>query len=188
MIDRMYRGDRAQAAVPPQLGAQLGNNPALASALQQVAQSAQGRQQAAAVRKQNGPAMNGQSSKSAQTLSSSLTYATNMSSFRSLLSANKCKPGLYHHFRFSPPEILLHTIGVAVMFTGDWCGPCKVVKPVFEDLSRRAASEPPITFVLVDTAAGQEIASHYRVSAVPTFKFFLKGNLVSSAVCERFFS
>lgn len=89
-----------------------------------------------------------------ESLSSSLSIATNMASFNSVLSSNKC---------------------VAVMFTADWCSPCKVVKPIFESLSRRSTEEPPIAFVLVDTTAGREIASHYNVSAVPTFKFFLDG-------------
>ena len=61
------------------------------------------------------------------------------------------------------------------MFTGDWCGPCKVVKPVFEQLSKRKPSEPPVTFVLVDTTAGREVAQAYSISAVPTFIFFLDG-------------
>ena len=61
------------------------------------------------------------------------------------------------------------------MFTGDWCGPCKVIKPIFEELAKRSALEPPVTFVLVDTTAGREIAQTYAISAVPTFMFFLKG-------------
>lgn len=75
-----------------------------------------------------------------------------MASFNSILSSTRC---------------------VCVMFTADWCGPCKIVKPVFEDLAKRSPSEPPVTFVLVDTTAGREIAGHYNVSAVPTIKFFL---------------
>ena len=61
------------------------------------------------------------------------------------------------------------------MFTGDWCGPCKTIKPVFQDLARRSPSDPPVEFVLVDTTAGREIAQHYSISAVPTFKFFSRG-------------
>ncbi|KAK9897922.1 DUF862-domain-containing protein [Cystobasidium minutum MCA 4210] len=97
----------------------------------------------------NGVTVNGDKS-----LASSLSIATNMASFNSMLSSNKC---------------------VSVMFTADWCGPCRVVKPVFENLSRRSAEEPPVAFVLIDTTAGREIASHFNVSAVPTFKFFLDG-------------
>ena len=61
------------------------------------------------------------------------------------------------------------------MFTGEWCGPCKTVKPIFEALAKRDGSNPPVSFVLVDTSAGKEIADHFRISAVPTFKFFLEG-------------
>lgn len=64
------------------------------------------------------------------------------------------------------------------MFTGDWCGPCKVVKPVFERLAQRSAAEPPVTFVLVDTTAGREIAAQHNISAVPTFMFFHKGKKI----------
>lgn len=59
------------------------------------------------------------------------------------------------------------------MFTAAWCGPCKIVKPVFEGLARRDSSLPPVAFVLVDPAAGGEIINRYSISAFPTFKFFL---------------
>jgi len=89
-----------------------------------------------------------------ETLSSSLSIATNIASFNSILTSNKC---------------------VAVMFTGEHCGPCRTIKPTFESLAMRKKAEPPVSFVLVDTNAGREIAAKYNISAVPTFKFFLNG-------------
>lgn len=89
-----------------------------------------------------------------ETLASSLSIATNLASFASTLASNKC---------------------VAVMFTADYCGPCKTIKPVFKSLAKRKQDDPPVSFVLVDTGAGREVASKYNISAIPTFKFFLNG-------------
>lgn len=146
MFQRGHNSTSAGAPVqpPPQLSQQFASNPALSGALQQVAQ--------AATRSQKQPQM--PLATPADPVSSQLTVATNMASFRSVLSSNRC---------------------VAVMFTGDWCGPCKTIKPVFQDLARRSSSDPPVEFVLVDTTAGREIAQCYSISAVPTFKFFLRG-------------
>ena len=72
----------APVQAPPQLAQQFASNPALSGALQQVAQ--------AATRSQTQPQT--PLATPAGPVSSQLTVATNMASFRSVLSSNRCKP------------------------------------------------------------------------------------------------
>lgn len=150
MIDNMFRGAMGQPEHPPsELSEALANHPGLISSMEQIVQAAQATSPQG---ESNGSAQSGGGS-----LSSRLTIITNIASFRSTLSSNKC---------------------VVVMFTGEWCGPCKVIKPVFQDLAHRGPEERPVAFAMVDTSAGREVAQAYSVSAVPTFMFFLKGEKV----------
>ena len=58
---------------------------------------------------------------------------------------------------------------VVVDFTASWCGPCKMIAPIFEAL---AAKYPHVCFVKIDVDENQEVAQECRVSAMPTFKAF----------------
>jgi len=62
---------------------------------------------------------------------------------------------------------------VVADFTATWCGPCKLIAPVFEQLS---AAHPGVTFVKadIDTDALAATVAAAGVTAVPTF-VFLKG-------------
>lgn len=53
----------------------------------------------------------------------------------------------------------------AILFTAEWCGPCKRVKPMFEEL---ADERPDVEFVMADVMAERELAKQYYVRSVPT--------------------
>jgi len=57
----------------------------------------------------------------------------------------------------------------------DWCGPCKIVAPVYEQLSQQLSRPGVITFTKVDTDAQRTIAQTYNISAMPTFLIFKAG-------------
>ncbi|KAI9865874.1 MAG: hypothetical protein M1813_001841 [Trichoglossum hirsutum] len=68
---------------------------------------------------------------------------------------------------------------VVVDFYADWCGPCKVIAPIYESFSTSLSRPDKITFAKVDVDRQQEIATTHRVTAMPTFLVFNNGKEVS---------
>ena len=69
-------------------------------------------------------------------------------------------------------DLLTSSYIVVVDFYADWCGPCKAIAPVYEQLSSQLSRPNRITFTKVDTDAQQELARAYGVTAMPTFMIF----------------
>ncbi|KZT74945.1 thioredoxin-domain-containing protein [Daedalea quercina L-15889] len=57
-------------------------------------------------------------------------------------------------------------------FHAEWCGPCHMIAPTFEALSKQYKN---VNFLKCDVDAAKDVASRYRVTAMPTF-VFLKGS------------
>ena len=56
-------------------------------------------------------------------------------------------------------------------FYADWCGPCKMVAPIFEELSN---DYPNIHIYKVDTEAEQELATVFGIRSIPSILFIPK--------------
>ncbi|MEQ8879763.1 MAG: thioredoxin [Cyclobacteriaceae bacterium] len=56
-------------------------------------------------------------------------------------------------------------------FYADWCGPCKMVAPIFEELSN---DYPDIHIYKVDTEAEQELAAVFGIRSIPSILFIPK--------------
>lgn len=65
---------------------------------------------------------------------------------------------------------------VLVDFTAEWCGPCKMMKPVLEELRQRMGNE--IRIIKVDIDQSPQAAVSYNVNSVPTLILFQKGNIL----------
>ena len=63
---------------------------------------------------------------------------------------------------------------LVVDFTAQWCGPCKRIGPIFEEM---ALSYPNAVFVKVDVDRASEIASRSEIRSMPTFHFYKGGVL-----------
>ena len=59
-----------------------------------------------------------------------------------------------------------------VDFWAEWCGPCKMFGPIFE---QTAAENPDVTFAKVDTEAEQQLAGGLGIMSIPTLMIFRDG-------------
>lgn len=67
---------------------------------------------------------------------------------------------------------------VLVDFFATWCGPCKMIAPVLEDLDKDPSFGVKIVKVDVDEAS--DAAMEYRVQAIPTLLLFVDGQATKS--------
>ncbi|HET6458931.1 MAG TPA: thioredoxin [Nitrosopumilaceae archaeon] len=77
-------------------------------------------------------------------------------------------------------EVVKSKIPVFVDFWAPWCGPCRAVAPIVEDIASEYSGK--VSFVKVNVDQNNEIASKYNVFSIPTLAVFNKGNLVSQQV------
>lgn len=66
---------------------------------------------------------------------------------------------------------------VFVDFFATWCGPCKMISPKLEEMSKHYTN---VVVLKVDVDECEDIAQKYEISAMPTFIVFKKGSKVES--------
>ena len=68
---------------------------------------------------------------------------------------------------------------VLVDFWASWCGPCRMIAPVLEEV---AAERPDVKVCKVNVDEEQELAISYGVSSIPTLLVFKDGQLVNKSI------
>ncbi len=76
-------------------------------------------------------------------------------------------------------EVLNSKELVLVDFFATWCGPCKMVAPILEDLESEMID---IKFVKIDVDESPSVANQYGIQSIPTLKVFKDGKVVDTVV------
>jgi thioredoxin len=67
-------------------------------------------------------------------------------------------------------------VPVLVDFYADWCGPCQMMAPILEQVNAQLQGQ--IRIVKIDTEKYQQLATEYRIEALPTLVLFKQGQPV----------
>ena len=77
-------------------------------------------------------------------------------------------------------DVIGSPIPVFVDFWAEWCGPCRMVGPIVEELS--GDFDGKVKFVKVNVDEANELASKYNVFSIPTLMIFNNGEVVAQQV------
>src|SRR5579863_6469501 len=77
-------------------------------------------------------------------------------------------------------EVLQSDLPVLVDFWAVWCGPCKLLSPIVEELAKEYGGKLKVGKVNVDE--NNALASKYGIMSIPTLKFFKAGKPVGEMI------
>lgn len=79
-------------------------------------------------------------------------------------------------------EVLTEQGVVVVDFWATWCGPCKMIAPVIDELASEMLN---VKFVKVDVDKNPSVAGEFQISSIPTLMMFKNGKPVDTLVGFR---
>jgi thioredoxin 1 len=77
-------------------------------------------------------------------------------------------------------EVLKHSGIVMVDFWASWCGPCKMIAPVIDELAGEYSGR--LKVCKLNTDESPDISSQYQIMGIPSLLFFKEGKLVDKMV------
>lgn len=80
-------------------------------------------------------------------------------------------------------EVLKSDKTVLVDFWATWCGPCRMIAPIVEEIAQEYAESVKVGKVNVDEE--RELAINYRIESIPTIMIFKNGKLADKVIGYR---
>ena len=77
-------------------------------------------------------------------------------------------------------EVLQSALPVLVDYWAEWCGPCKMIAPILEDISKEYAGRLKVTKLNIDD--NQQTPPKYGIRGIPTLMLFKNGNVEATKV------
>ena len=78
------------------------------------------------------------------------------------------------------PEVLKSDLPVLVDYWAEWCGPCKAIAPILEEVAKQYSGKLKIAKIDVD--ANTEVPKKFNIRGIPTLMIFKNGNMEAMKV------